>query len=88
MANHKSAKKRARQDIKRRDRNRDVKSRAKSAVKGFRTALASGDAEQTDAALKTVEGVLRRAASKGVIPKKNASRKISRLTKARNQLAN
>ena len=87
MANHKSAKKRARQAVKRRDRNRNEKSRTKSAVKGFRTALAAGDAEQTDSALRTVEGVLRRAASKGVIHKKNASRRISRLTKARNQLA-
>ena len=87
MANHKSAKKRARQTPKRTERNRSTRSRVKSAVKSARTALATGDAGETATALKTAEGVLRRAASKGAIPKKRASRSVSRLAKSQNRLA-
>ena len=87
MANHKSAKKRARQTLKRTERNRHTRSRVKSAVKSARTALAAGDAGETAAALKTAEGILRRAASKGAIPKKRASRSVSRLAKSQNRLA-
>jgi ribosomal protein S20 len=49
--------------------------------------VAARDAEESDKALSVAEGVLRRVASKGAIPKKRASRQISRLTKSRNQLA-
>ncbi len=87
MANHKSAKKRARQTIKRTERNRHTRSRVKSAVKSARTALAAGDTGETETALKAAEGVLRRAASKGAIPKKRASRSVSRLDKSQNRLA-
>ena len=87
MANHKSAKKRARQTPKRTERNRSSRSRVKSAVKSARSALAVGDAEETATALKAAEGILRRAASKGAIPKKRASRSVSRLAKSQNRLA-
>jgi small subunit ribosomal protein S20 len=87
VANHKSAKKRARQSIKRAERNRDLRTRVKSAIRGVRTAVAAGDAQKSDDALSVAEGVLRRTASKGAIPKKRASRQISRLAKSRNQLA-
>ncbi len=87
MANHKSAKKRARQTPKRTERNRSTRSRVKSAVKSARSALTAGDAGDAATALKTAEGVLRRAASKGAIPKKRASRSVSRLAKSQNQLA-
>ena len=87
MANHKSAKKRARQTLKRTKRNRHTRSQVKSAVKSARAALAAGDAGETTAALKVAEGVLHRAASKGVIPKKRASRHVSRLAKSQNRLA-
>jgi len=87
VANHKSAKKRARQTIKRTERNRHTRSRVKSAVKSARSALAEGDTAETATALRTAEGVLRRAASKGAIPKKRASRSISRLAKSQNRLA-
>jgi small subunit ribosomal protein S20 len=86
VANHKSAKKRARQTLKRADRNRNIRSRVKSATRSVRSAVAAGDAEKSDEALRVAEGVLRRVASKGAIPKKRASRQISRLTKSRNQL--
>jgi small subunit ribosomal protein S20 len=87
VANHKSAKKRARQTLKRAHRNRNIRSRVKSAIRSVRSAVAASDAEKSDAALGVAESVLRRAASKGAIPKKRASRQISRLTKSRNQLA-
>jgi small subunit ribosomal protein S20 len=87
VANHKSAQKRARQTLKRTERNRSTRSRVKSAVKSARTALAAGDAGETATALKVAEGVLRRAASKGAIPKKRASRSVSRLAKNQNRLA-
>ena len=45
MANHKSAKKRARQDEKRRTRNRENRTRVKGAIKNARETLASGDAD-------------------------------------------
>jgi small subunit ribosomal protein S20 len=79
MANHKSAKKRARQDEKRRARNRENRTRVKGAIKNARQALASGDAEAAQAAVRNAESELRRAASKGAIPRKRASRTISRL---------
>ena len=87
MANHKSAKKRARQTLKRTERNRGTRSRVKSAVKSARSALAAGDAGETAIALEAAESVLRRAASKGAIPKKRASRSVSRLAKSQNRLA-
>jgi small subunit ribosomal protein S20 len=81
LAEHKSAKKRARQAIKRTERNRSVRSRVKTGVKRFRTTVGAEDADQTTAALRAAEGLLSRAASKGVIPKKRARRYISRLAK-------
>ena len=87
MANHKSAKKRARQTAKRTERNRSTRSRVKSAVKSARSSLEAGDAGELASSLKTAESVLRKAASKGAIPKKRASRSVSRLAKGQNRLA-
>ena len=81
MARHKSAEKRARQDAKRRDRNRAVRARTRSVVKDVRTDIA-GSASGIEDKLKQAESALRRAASKGVIPKGRASRLVSRLHKA------
>ncbi|MDJ0853028.1 MAG: 30S ribosomal protein S20 [Myxococcota bacterium] len=85
MANHKSARKRARQSIKRRARNRHVKTTVRSALKTARTSAEAGDKEQGPAAIRRAESLLRRAASKGVIPAKRASRLVSRLNKAANK---
>jgi small subunit ribosomal protein S20 len=81
LATHKSAEKRARQALKRRARNRQVRSRLRSAVKEVRDALATGR-EGAVESLRRAEGILRKAASKGVIPKKRASRQVARLTRA------
>ena len=81
MAQHKSAKKRARQALKRRARNRNVSSALKTAIKDVRTA--SSDDAQT--ALRQAESAIRKAATKGVLSKKQASRRVSRLTKSVNR---
>ena len=81
MANHKSALKRARQDAKRRQRNRAVKSRIKGVVKAARAETAAGG-EALPEKLRAAESELRKAASKGVIPKRRASRHVSRLARA------
>ena len=82
MANHKSALKRARQNEDRRLRNKGVKTRVKSVVKAVRTA-------EDDAAAKLDEAksVIAKAAKKGVIHKRTASRSISRLAKHVNSVS-
>ena len=82
MANHKSAKKRARQDLVRQARNKAVTSRARTLVKRVRTAVAEGKAEDARAALRDAESALRKAASKGVLPKERVSRSVGRLSKS------
>jgi small subunit ribosomal protein S20 len=86
VATHKSAEKRARQTIKREARNLDRKSRVKSAVRAFREALAGGDKKKAEAALANATREVRKAASKGVVHARNASRHVSRLVLAFNKL--
>ena len=81
MANHKSALKRNRQNLLRRLRNRSNKSRMKTAIKDVLTAIEQNSVEGAQEALKAAIPVIARTAVKGTIHKKNASRKISRLTK-------
>ena len=87
MANHKSAQKRARQDLRRRARNREVKSAMRSVVRRVRAAVQGGDAEAAATQLRAAERELRRAAGKGVIPKQRASRTVSRLSRAVHRLS-
>lgn len=86
MANHKSAKKRTRQSLKRRERNRHDRSELRTAVKQVRTAVSAGDAEAATAALRRAEKLLGKA-SGGILHWKTASRQISRLTRATNSLS-
>ena len=86
MAQHKSATKRARQDLRRRARNRSVRSGLRNAVKQARTAIEAGEPEGARSALRSAEGIIRRAASKGILPKARANRTISRLSRALHQL--
>jgi small subunit ribosomal protein S20 len=78
-ARHKSAVKRHRSSLRKRDRNKTVKSSAKTAVKKVREALDSKKLDDAKAALKEAMKVLQSAASKGVIHKRNAARRISRI---------
>ena len=80
MANHESAFKRARQNEARKLRNRKVKTRIKNVVKSVRQAVETPSAE-TATTLNQAKSLIAKAAKKGVIHKKNASRKIARLSK-------
>ncbi len=81
MANHKSALKRIRQSEKRRLRNRRVRSQLKTVLKKFYSAV-DGKSEGVD--LKEIHrrtvSSIDRAATKGVLHKRTAARKISRIT--------
>jgi len=81
VANHKSAEKRARQTPRRQARNRAVKGKVKTRVKRFLAAVDGGDAEAASQRLREAEGELRKAGSKGVLPKRRVSRKVSRLAR-------
>lgn len=83
MANVKSAEKRARQNDKRRERNSALRAKAKTEAKKALTAITA--ASSRDEALKALsegERAIQKAASKGVLPKERASRKVSRLALA------
>ncbi len=82
MANTRSAVKRNRQAQKRRTRNVQVRTGLKSAVKKARDAIAQGDPAATKQSVYAASRALDRAASKGVIHKNAAARRISRLAKA------
>ena len=86
MANHKQALKRHRQSEAAHARNVHYRTTVKTAVKKAVAAVDKG-AEFLTAAFRKAESVLQHVASKGVIPKKRAARKTSRLAKALNQNA-
>lgn len=81
MAKLASAMKRHKQSLKRRIRNRHVRSTVKTIVKQVQEGIAEGTGKSQDL-LSKAASVIARAGSKGVIHKKTASRKISRLAKA------
>ena len=81
MANTKSAKKAARQTERRTAVNRVGRTRLKSSVRKVEEAIATGDKSAAAAALKEAEPVIVRSAQKGVVHRKLASRKVSRLAK-------
>ncbi len=87
MANHKAAIKKARQDEKRRLRNRGHRSRLATAVKKFRHAVSEGDLETAKGLLPDTLSLLDRSAKLGIIHDNGAARRKSRLTKALNKLA-
>ena len=86
MANHKSALKRARQSKVRRIRNLGYKTRAKHAVKDVRAAVEESSPDKATESLKEATATLQKAASRGVIHKNNAARRISRLARQVNQV--
>ena len=82
MAHSLSAKKRIRQSIKRRARNRARKESIKAEVKTFLSALGTGDFKKAGEEFKKVTRILDRVSTKGAIHRNKASRKKSRLAKA------
>jgi small subunit ribosomal protein S20 len=80
MANTSSAKKAARQALRRAEVNKARKSRVRTYLRKVDEAIASGDAAAAQAALKAAEPELMRASQRGVLHKRTASNKVSRLS--------
>ncbi len=79
MANTSSAKKATRKIARRAVSNHSRLSRMRTSVRKVEEAIASGDKAAAAAALKAAQPEMMRAASKGVVHKNTASRKVSRL---------
>jgi small subunit ribosomal protein S20 len=88
MANTSSAKKADRQAKRRTEVNKARRGRMRTEVRKVEEALAAGDKAAAVAALKVAEPILIRTAQKGVLHKKTASRKVSRLAARVKALAN
>lgn len=86
MANTKQAKKRAVQNERDRTRNRAVRTRVRNAVRALR-ASAESEPAKTAALLPVTASELDRAARKGVLHKRTASRLKSRIAKTTNKAA-
>jgi len=87
LSNIQSAAKRARQNIKREQRNRRVKSLLKTSIRRFEEALQSGDNEDAQNKLYAAVRQIDKAAAKGIVHKNNAARKKSSLSRKFNQQA-
>ena len=81
MANHKSALKRARQTVKRTERNRFYKTRIKNMTRALKEAVEAGDSAKATEAFKEVNKNFHKYVSKGILKKNTAARKVSRLNK-------
>lgn len=80
MAHHPSAQKRQRQNMRRRLRNQAIRTRLKTEVKKMEELLKTRDLSQIREGLRLIKELHQRAASKGIIPPRRASRIISRVT--------
>ncbi len=80
MANTRSAKKAARQTIRRTEVNKARRSRVRSCVRKVEEAIAAGDRAAAAAALQAAQPEIMRSAQKGIVHKNAAARKISRLS--------
>jgi small subunit ribosomal protein S20 len=83
LPHHKSAIKRIRQDKRRRTRNRMVKSRVKTAVKALESSATADDARGN---LVTAVSALDKAVKKGILHRRTAARKKSRLARKVNDI--
>lgn len=79
MANTAQSKKRARQNERRLDINKARRSRIRTFIRKVEEAIASGDKNAAQDALRAAQPELMRGVSKGVFHKNTASRKVSRL---------
>ncbi len=87
MANIKSAKKRILVARDRADRNKAIRSGVKTAIKKVYAAIESGDKAAALAELQAATKTIEIAGSKGVYHKNNVARKVSRISKAVNEMA-
>jgi small subunit ribosomal protein S20 len=81
MANHKSAEKRVRQNVKRNEINRSNRSKLRTQIKKLRAAVAASDKSLSGELLNPTVSVIDKAVNKGLIHKNTAARYKSRLTK-------
>ena len=81
MANHKSAEKRVRQNVKRKENNRSNRSKLRTQIKSLRSALTAADKTQSTELLNPTVSLIDKAVNKGLIHKNTAARHKSRLTK-------
>jgi len=87
MANTSSAKKAARKIARRTEVNKVRRSRMRSSIRKVEEAIAGGDKQAAQDALKAAQPEIIRAANRGVIHKNAASRKVSRLAVRINTIA-
>lgn len=85
MANHKSALKRNRQNIKKREQNRDQRGAMRTQLKKAREEITNGGADWKTGEVKEAVRKLAAMAQKGILKKSTASRRISRLMKSANK---
>lgn len=79
MASHKSAVKAERQSKKKREINRSILSKIKSIIKKANSAVESKQAEAAKSLLPELTSLIQKAASKGILHKNTASRKVSQI---------
>lgn len=87
MANIKSAKKRILVSRAHAERNKAIRSGVKTAIKKVYAAIESGDQNAAKTQLAAATKTIEMAGSKGVYHKNNVARKVSRISKAVNQMA-
>lgn len=80
MANHVSARKRARRNAKRASFNKSRVSRIRTFVKEVEQALTAGDAKAAETALQKAQPAMHRGVVKGILQKNAVARKMSRLS--------
>lgn len=87
MANHKSAEKRARQTIKKTERNRFYRTRLKNITKAVREAAANNDKNAANEAFKIANKSIHAMVSRGFLKKQTAARRVGRLALLINKIA-
>ena len=87
MANHKSAEKRVRQNTRRKEINRNNRSKLRTQIKKLRTALLGHDKNESTELLNPTVSLIDKAVNKGIIHRNTAARYKSRLTRHVSELA-
>lgn len=86
MANHKSAIKHHKQELKKAARNRAQRTRIKNAIKDVHAAIAGENVDLAQKALIKATSVMAKASSKGAVHWKKVARKVSRTARAVNAM--
>jgi small subunit ribosomal protein S20 len=87
MANIRSQIKRNRQNEKRAERNKAVRTALKTSTKKVRSAVEAGDADESTALQREAARALDKAVAKGILHERTAARRKSRLAKAASSAA-